>query len=472
MPEDKVPFVSHLTELRKRLVYVVAGIFVVFSVVFPLWADDIIRYFQAIAIIERKVGGTVIREQMKFVAVTPIESFGATVRVSIYAALVFAYPWGMLQLYLFVSPGLYRHERRFFKVAIPMIALLFVAGAAFGRYVLMPISLPFLMSFNIDELNLVQMFSLREYLNIVFALTFGLGFVFQIPLIVAPLVRFGLVNAEWIASKRRYTFFISIVIGALISPTGQPLDMFLSGLPVFFLLEGGTFVGKFWRKRALDKAAREIEVAAKDGRKIDLDSFGEGVSAELDERIKKFADEGARKFGRELMRAIRSGKQSVSSVFDDDFKDDDKPKQEVKLKPAESRRRKKAPEPTIEFDVETATNEAEPKADSEPETKPTEPTNETEPEATHDEEGGNDAEGTVGVSGSPWGGYAESHAEPETEEFPDRPWTDDFEEEQQRYIEDRISQRLEQLLDRELKPWMNRVDSQIKDMKNDGSDES
>ncbi|MHC4841864.1 MAG: twin-arginine translocase subunit TatC [Planctomycetota bacterium] len=476
MPEEKVPFTSHLTELRKRVVYVLAGVFVVFSVVFPLWADEIIRYFQAIAIIERDVNGTVIREQMKFVAVTPVESFGATVRVSIYAALVFAYPWGMLQLYLFVSPGLYKHERRFFQIAIPMFALLFVGGAAFGRYVLMPISLPFLMSFNVEELNLVQMFSLREYLNIVFALTFGLGFVFQIPLIVAPLVRYGLVKPEWIASKRRYTFFASIVVGALISPTGQPLDMFLSGLPVFILLEAGSFVGKVWRKRALDKAARQIEQASKDGSTIDLESFGEGVSAELDERIKKFANEGARKFGQDLMRALRSGKQSVQSVFDDDYKDDEKPKEDVKLKPAESRRRKK----TVEFEVETSTNEIPDNADevgkSETESKPETVASDAGEESSEPEdepEGSNEVEGTAGVSGSPWGGYGDSEVPSiEDEEFPDRPWTDDFEEEQQRYIEDRISQRLEQLLDKELKPWMDRVDSQIKDMKDDRSDES
>ena len=115
--------------------------------VFPLWADEIIRYFQEIAIIEREVDGKIIKEQIRFVAVTPVESFAATVRVSMYAAMVFAYPWGMLQLYLFVSPGLYKHERRFFKVAIPMFAILFVGGAAFGRYVLMPISLPFLNEF-------------------------------------------------------------------------------------------------------------------------------------------------------------------------------------------------------------------------------------------------------------------------------------------------------------------------------------
>ncbi|MCF6228248.1 MAG: twin-arginine translocase subunit TatC, partial [Planctomycetes bacterium] len=94
MPEEKVPFTSHLTELRKRLVYVVAGIFVAFSLVFPLWADDIIRYLQEIATVDREVDGKVVTEQLKLVVVTPVETFAATVRVSIYAALVFAYPWG------------------------------------------------------------------------------------------------------------------------------------------------------------------------------------------------------------------------------------------------------------------------------------------------------------------------------------------------------------------------------------------
>ena len=104
------------------------------------------------------------------------------------------------------------------------------------------------------------------------------------------------------------------------------------------------------------------------------------------------------------------------------------------------------------------------KDDAEP-TKTEEADQPSEP----DTDSANEADGTVGVSGSPWSGYGESLVE-EDEEFPDRPWTDDFEEEQQRYIEDRISQRLEQLLERDIKPWMKSIDSQIKDMKNDESD--
>lgn len=463
MPDDKIPFSTHLTELRKRVIYVVAGIFVVFSLVFPLWADDIIRYFQVMAVTESKVDGKVLVEQLQFTALSPTETFSLTMKVSMYAAFVFAYPCGMLQLYLFVSPGLYKHERGFFKVAIPLFGLLFVAGAAFGRYVLMPISLRFLTNFNVAELDLAPMFSIGAYFNLVFALTFGLGLVFQIPLVMAPLVRYGIVKPEWIASKRKYTFFASIVLGAIISPTGQPLDMFLAGLPVFFLLELGTFAGKYWRKRALDSAAKQIEKAATDGSTINLESFGEGVSAELDARVKKFADEGARKFGQELMRALRAGRQNISKVFDDDFKDDDKPGDEVKLKPSESRRRKKKPE----FEIEGATDE-------QPEDEALEyeaDTTETDAEKNDDgDSGSNEAEGTVGTSGSPWASYGDSLAKAEDEEFPDRPWTDNFEEEQQRYIEDRISQRLEQLLDKELKPWMQRVDSQIKDIKNERSD--
>ncbi|MCA8947763.1 MAG: twin-arginine translocase subunit TatC, partial [Planctomycetes bacterium] len=258
-PEDDVtPFSSHLDELRKRLIWSLLGVFVAFTVVFTAFADDIVRYIVDIA--ESTQGGA--PQHVKFVVIGTLETFSITMRVSLYAALVFAYPWVMVQAYLFVSPGLYRQERQFFRFAIPSIFVLFAGGAAFGRYVLLPISIPFLLNFNVNEFNVQQSFSLQQYLSLVFAMTFGLGFVFQIPLIVAPLIRFGLLTPEFFKSKRRYTFLISIIIGAIVSPSGSPIDMVLAGAPVFFLVEGGVWIGRLWKRSVLKQAQKEALAAA------------------------------------------------------------------------------------------------------------------------------------------------------------------------------------------------------------------
>jgi sec-independent protein translocase protein TatC len=425
MAEDEsVPFSSHLDELRKRLIWSAVGVFIAFSLVFALWADDIVNYIQQIAVVKREVDGEIVYEQIKFVVINPLELFGTTMRVSFYAAIAFAYPWMMLQAYFFVAPGLYRHERRFFQMAIPAIFVLFVAGAAFGRYVVMPITIPFLLDFNVEAFDAGQSYSLAQFLALVFAMTFGLGFVFQIPLVVAPLVRFGLLSPDFFKRKRRYVIFASVLIGALISPTASPIDMVLAGAPVFFLVEGGAWLGGFWRRRALRKAEKEALAAAERGEQVDTEALAGGLALDLEKRLAEFSQGGAREFAKELIKGFREGGKDLESIFDDDFDDSAKPPVEVKLK-----QRKK-----------------------------TEPAD-AKPDQMHN------AKFELESAPAPAGRPGESKQEPpgETkEEHPDRPWDENVNEETARYIEDRISQRLNDLMEKELRPWMERIEHELR----------
>lgn len=436
--EDVTPFSSHLDELRKRLIWSLLGVFVAFSVVFAAFADDIVRYIVDIA--ESTQGG--VPQHVKFVVIGTLETFSITMRVSLYAALVFAYPWVMVQAYLFVSPGLYRQERQFFRFAIPSIFVLFAGGAAFGRYVLLPISIPFLLNFNVDEFNVQQSFSLQQYLSLVFAMTFGLGFVFQIPLIVAPLIRFGLLTPEFFRSKRRYTFLISIIIGAIVSPSGSPIDMVLAGAPVFFLVEGGVWIGKLWKRSVLKRAQKEALAAAERGEKVDPEALAGGLAMDLEKKLLEFSKGGAREFARELMQGFRESGKDIESIFDDDFKDDDKPAVEVKLKPRKKKEPKNEPdkpaEPNAEFVLETETGGVARGTAAKQETPP--PADTDSPDAP-----------------------AETQSDSLNEdEWPDRPWDENVNEDLARYIEDRISQRLEQYFERELRPWMNRIEHELR----------
>lgn len=553
----QVPFSSHLDELRKRLIYVLLGVFVAFSLVFSLWAGAIVRYIQEIAVIDRQVaqahvainkypeaaiqvhgakaasGGNFTADrglvvfvdpttafvpvnapgttpafvltgrlkpgttaslsddeqvvfelevndpqprtlqvsvpadtpmklrgtgvanlaategkteqlQVQFSAISPLETFSTTMRVSLYAALAFAYPWAMLHLYLFMAPGLFRHERRFFKLAIPSIFILFAAGAAFGRYILLPISIGFLLDFNVEAYNLRTDYSLAQFLNLVFTLTFGLGFVFQIPLLVAPLIRFGLVPPDFFKRYRKYTVMVAVVIGAVISPTGMIWDMFIAGAPVVFLVEGGVLVGKLWKSRALKAAEKEALRRAANGEKVNPEELAGGLAIDLEKRLKEFSSGGARKFAKELMSAFRNSSEDVKSLFDDDYTDDQKPPTEVKLKPR-------------------------PKPDKKPETAPETPAavkpdqaftpaTPAPPPETMDAN-------AIAAADTPAAGNGNGNGK--HEEYPDRPWVEGVDETLARYIEDRVTQRLEQFMERELRPWMERVEHELRDRKQD-----
>jgi sec-independent protein translocase protein TatC len=443
--DDPVPFSSHLDELRKRLIWSLLGVFVAFSLSFALFADEIVRYILKIAVVERVVDGETVKQQIKFSVINPLETFSTTMRVSFYAALVFAYPWFMLQAYFFVAPGLYRHERRFFQMAIPAIFLLFMGGAAFGRYILLPISIPFLLDFNVQNFEVDQHYTLGQFLGLVFAMTFGLGFVFQIPLLVAPLIRFGLLTPEFFKSKRRYTIMVSVVIGAIISPTGSPIDMVLAGLPVFFLVEGGVWIGKMWKRGALRRAEKEALAAAERGEKIDPEALAGGLAIDLEKKLAEFSKGGARKFARELVSGFKESGKDIESIFDDEYGDNEKPPVEVKLKPRKPKPEPEAPKPdqlhAAKFDIETGTaDKAEPKPHGGVFRQPTPAEKEAEKEAEK---------------------AAEPAAKPE--EWPDRPWDENVNEDLARYIDDRISQRLQQFLENELRPWMDRIEHELRD---------
>jgi sec-independent protein translocase protein TatC len=411
--EEITPFSTHLDELRKRLIWSLVGLFIAFTAVFSFFADDIVRYIIQIA------------SKIRFSVINPLETFSTTMRVSLYAALVISYPWVMLQAYLFIAPGLYRHERTFFRFAIPAFFLLFAGGAAFGRYVLLPISIPFLLSFNVTEFGVQENYTLGAYLSLIFAMTFGLGFVFQIPLVVAPLIRFGLLSPEFFKKKRRYTVLVSLVIGAVISPTGSPIDMLLAGAPVFLLVEGGVWFGKVWKRRVLKRAEKAAREAAERGEKIDPEALAGGLAIDLEKKLSEFSKGGARKFARELVGGFKESGKDIETIFDDNYKDTDKPPVEVKLKKKPAK-------------VEPAL----PAAPGVPSQQP-----------------------AAQSVASP----ATSHQPPATatEDFPDRPWDENVTEPLARYIEDRISQRLEQYFERELRPWMDRIEHELKNRNGD-----
>jgi sec-independent protein translocase protein TatC len=345
--EEGMSFTSHLEELRKRLIYTIGFFFVAFSVLAVWGATDIINYIQDIAV---STGGKGVDGHQQFTVIGPMETFSLTMRVSFYAAIVLTYPFATWQAWRFVAPGLYRHEKQFFLVAIPSIFLLFFAGAAFGRYVLLPLSINFLLSFNVEELGVAPMYTLREYLSLVFALTFGLGFVFQLPLVVAPLIRFGLLKPDFFKRKRRYVILVSVVVGALISPTGSPIDMIVAGAPVFFLVEGGVLLGRVWRAAVLKRAAREAKAAEARGEKVDYEVLAGGLAMDLEEKLKTLASGGARQLAKDLMGTVKSfnagmrevGGDDLRSLFDDDFKDGEAPPAEVKLKTQPRRKREEA----------------------------------------------------------------------------------------------------------------------------------
>jgi sec-independent protein translocase protein TatC len=221
---QEMSFLEHLDELRRRLILSVVSIAVAFAVC-CFFASDL--YEIAIAPISMQSGATL--------AIARPQDIGPLyVKVILVPAIFLSAPFVLAQAWLFISPGLYPHER---KYAIPFVlsaTLLFVLGGAFGYFVALPAALGFLIDWIVAS-HLVAMIDVGEYFNLFFTVIVALGIVFQIPAVMFVLSRIGLVDARFLLRNAKYAVLGSVVVAAIITPTSDPWNMLLIAGPMMLL---------------------------------------------------------------------------------------------------------------------------------------------------------------------------------------------------------------------------------------------
>jgi sec-independent protein translocase protein TatC len=221
---QEMSFLEHLDELRRRLILSVVSIAVAFGVC-CFFASDL--YEIAIAPISMQSGATLAIAR-------PQDIVPLYVKVILVPAIFLSAPFVLAQAWLFISPGLYPHER---KYAIPFVlsaTLLFVLGGAFGYFVALPAALGFLIDWIVAS-HLVAMIDVGEYFNLFFTVIVALGIVFQIPAVMFVLSRIGLVDARFLLRNAKYAVLGSVVVAAIITPTSDPWNMLLIAGPMMLL---------------------------------------------------------------------------------------------------------------------------------------------------------------------------------------------------------------------------------------------
>lgn len=219
--EDRLTLVEHLSELRSRIVISLAAFAVALGICF--WQNHAL-----LKIIDDPLKG---RKPITFGVTEP---FTTTLTVAAYAALILALPIVLYELYAFVLPAFSPHERH---VALPlmlMVPFLFVGGAAFGYFLVVPAALKFLINFNQNQFN-VQIRA-RDYYSFVLLTMVACGIVFQVPTFVLALVRTGVTSVQTLRAKRRYAIIVCAVIAAAL-PGVDPVSMILEMIPLVALYE-------------------------------------------------------------------------------------------------------------------------------------------------------------------------------------------------------------------------------------------
>ncbi len=227
----EMPFLAHLDELRRRLIWSIVSVAIAFVACW-MFAEDLLRIARAPIASYPAVQLSIFRPQ---------DIFSLYFKVTLVAALFVAAPMVAVQAWLFIAPGLYRHERRW---AIPFVlsaSALFVAGGSFGYFIAFPSAVGFLIDWILKS-QLVPLIDASEYFNLFFTIIVTLGFVFQIPAVVFVLSRMGLVTAGFLARNFKYAVFGSVVIAAVITPTQDWPNLVIIAGPMIVLYGVGIVV--------------------------------------------------------------------------------------------------------------------------------------------------------------------------------------------------------------------------------------
>jgi sec-independent protein translocase protein TatC len=209
----KMSFLEHLDELRKRIIWAVVGVFAGFLVA-CFFIQQLFDFIMKPLSAQLPAGASLVYTD-------PTEAFVLYIKIAAIAGLLIASPVVMTQVWLFIAPGLYAHEK---KMAIPFVmmsSIFFIGGAAFSHYVVFPLTWSFFVSFTTDYLTFMPRIEPAFSLYMKMALAFGL--VFQMPTVVLFLARMGVVTARFLLRHIKYAVLIIFIVAAVITPSG---DMF------------------------------------------------------------------------------------------------------------------------------------------------------------------------------------------------------------------------------------------------------
>ncbi len=225
-PKKDLSFLGHLEELRARLIKSLLTLTLtsVFSCVF---ANEFLKF--------------IIKPVGHLIFTSPSEAFLATFNVTLWCGVILAFPFILYQFWAFVHEALTESERRYVRIFGPFSLILFLSGIVFGYFVMVPISLSFLLSFS--SAWLVPMIRASEYLSFVGSFVLAFGVVFELPLILVFLAKIGVASPEFLRHNRRYAVVFIFIISAILTPP-DCASQFLMAVPLLVLYELGILLSK------------------------------------------------------------------------------------------------------------------------------------------------------------------------------------------------------------------------------------
>ncbi len=269
--EKEMNFLDHLEELRWHIIRAVLAI-VIFMIAAFVYITEIFDYivfapakvdfifFKWMCSLGNLVGATetlcVTDLPFKVQSRNMTGQFMMSITASFMIGLVVAFPYVIWELWSFVRPGLETKERKFSKGAVFAISSLFLIGVAFGYFVLSPMTIWFLATYQVSSM-IVNEFDITSYVSTVASLVLGCGLLFQFPVVVYFLTKIGMVTPTLMRTYRRHAVVVIIVLGAVVTPSADPFSLTIISLPLYILYEISIFTSVVVLRKKLKREALE-----------------------------------------------------------------------------------------------------------------------------------------------------------------------------------------------------------------------
>lgn len=247
-PGARMSFFEHLVELRKRIInsLIAIGIGMVVGL---LVSNHVISFIVQPMLTSLRAHH--LEDRLYYPSpTTPITLY---INLGLYIGIVIAMPFVLYQIWLFVAPGLYRHERRAVVGFVVSSMFLFLCGMAFGYYIMLPQVLNFLIGFA-NRLPLRPLISINEYFDFILIVLLGLGVIFELPVLIFILSLFGIVTPKFLLKNFRYAMLVITVVAAIVTPTPDATTMLIFMAPMILLYFAGVLVSYMVLRRKRTRA--------------------------------------------------------------------------------------------------------------------------------------------------------------------------------------------------------------------------
>jgi sec-independent protein translocase protein TatC len=253
--EKEMSFLDHLEELRWRVVRVAMAtmVFMIVSFIFIREIFDLIVFapakidfptFKWMCSLAKLTGFNelcVTELPFKVQSRNMTGQFMMSLTASFVIGLVCAFPYLAWELWAFIKPGLRSNERKYSRGAVAAISFLFASGVLFGYYILSPMTIWFLSTYSISDM-IVNEFDITSYVSTIASLVLGCGLLFQFPMVVYFLSKIGIVTPELMRKYRKHSVVVILILGAVITPSGDPFSLTVISLPLYILFEISIYI--------------------------------------------------------------------------------------------------------------------------------------------------------------------------------------------------------------------------------------